>query len=348
VPETGKTSYVLPLRWTGPGPADELAAYLAGLAGLVDEVIVVDGSPVEVFEANARAFGESVRHIRPDPALRFANGKVNGVATGVRECRNEYVVIADDDVRYEAAELERVAGMLDRADLVRPQNYFWPWVWHALWDAPRSLLNRVWTGDHEFPRGDFPGTLAIRRSTFVGAGGYDGDTLFENLELMRTVLAAGGRILSPLDLYVARIPPSGRHFLSQRVRQAYDDRAMPVRALVFLGILPSALLLPGRARRFFLGTVALGSVAAAERGRRTAGGERYFPARTSLFAPAWVFERALCSWLALGSALRGGAKYGEGRLGRSANPTNRLRRRLALEERDEPPREVVSPPASRR
>ena len=38
-------SYVLPLRWTRPGPVQELAGYLRRVAAQVDEVIVVDGSP---------------------------------------------------------------------------------------------------------------------------------------------------------------------------------------------------------------------------------------------------------------------------------------------------------------
>ena len=120
-------------------------------------------------------------------------GKVNGVVTGVRECSHERVVIADDDVRYDAAALRRVVALLDEADLVRPQNYFDPLPWHARWDTARSLLNRVFTGDPAFPVGDFPGTLAVRRSAFLASGAYDGDALFENLELMRTIRAAGGR-----------------------------------------------------------------------------------------------------------------------------------------------------------
>jgi hypothetical protein len=102
------------------------------------------------------------------------------------------------------------------------------------------LLNRVFTGDPAFPVGDFPGTLAVRRDTFLRSGAYDGDALFENLELMRTIRAAGGTIVSPLDLYVARRPPDTAHFLSQRVRQAYDDFAIPARFVTFLALPPLA------------------------------------------------------------------------------------------------------------
>ena len=75
-------------------------------------------------------------------------------------------------------------------ELVRPQNYFAPLRWHARWDTARTLLNRVAGGV------DFPGTLAVRRSRSSQTDGYDGDVLFENLELIRTIEAAGGRVLA--------------------------------------------------------------------------------------------------------------------------------------------------------
>ena len=140
-------SYVLPLRWTEPGPIDELAAYLRSLAGEVDEILVVDGSPAPLFERHAAALRGVARHLPPHPDLDFPMGKVNGVLTGVRECSHERVVLADDDVRYDPAALRRAVELLDEADLVRPQNYFDELPWHARWDTARSLLNRVFTGD---------------------------------------------------------------------------------------------------------------------------------------------------------------------------------------------------------
>jgi hypothetical protein len=256
-------------------------------------------------------------------------GKVNGVVTGVRECGHERVVLADDDVRYEPAALRRTAELLDRADLVRPQNYFDELPWHARWDTARSLLNRVFTGDPAFPVGDFPGTLAVRRQTFLASGAYDGDALFENLELMRTVRAAGGTVLTPLDLYVARRPPSAAHFASQRVRQAYDDFALPARLGAFLAIGPLAAALAWRGRRRSLALAALGAIAIAETGRRRAGGAEWFPFSGSLLAPVWIAERSVCAWLAVGARLRGGVRYGDGRLRHSATPMRRLRRRYS-------------------
>jgi hypothetical protein len=321
-------SYLLPLRWTAPGPIEELSAYLAWIGQEVDEVMVIDGSPASLFERHAEALRGFARHLAPDSDLECEMGKVSGVLTGVRRSSQELLVIADDDVRYELPALRRTVQLLGDVDLVRPQNYFDELPWHARWDTARSLLNRVFTGDLGFPVGDFPGTLAFRRSTFVDSGAYDGDVLFENLELMRTIRAAGGAVSTPLDLYVARRPPSAAHFRSQRVRQAYDDFAIPARLAFFLALAPVVVWLAARRRRW-LGIGALATIAAAEAGRRRGGGARHFPLSGSLLAPAWIAERSLCSWIALGARLRGGVRYGSGRLKHSATPMRRLRRRYS-------------------
>jgi hypothetical protein len=310
-------TYVLPLR-SGPGcPSDELTAYLGWLAARID-VVVVDGSPPESFAANARRWGGlPIRHCRPDPAFAAANGKVTGVLTGLRLARHDRVVIADDDVRYGPADLARTVALLDDADLVRPQNYFSPVPWHAAWDTARTLLNRVLGGD-------YPGTLAVRRRLLLAAGGYDGNVLFENLELIRTVRAAGGRTVTPLDLFVARRPPTSHHFWSQRVRQAYDDFAQPWRLTIALAIVPAIGTAIARHDRF-AGAAALTAVAAtigtAEIGRYRAHGRTVFRASASLLAPVWLLERGVCSWLAVASRLsRGGCPYAGGIIRRAATP----------------------------
>ncbi len=322
-------SYVLPLRWGEAGPIEELSSYLRSIGEVADEILVVDGSPPGVFAEHAAALAGIARHLAPDPDLDFRMGKVNGVLSGVRECANELVVLADDDVRYPPSTLRRAVALLGEADLVRPQNYFEELPWHARWDTARSLLNRVFTGDPTFPVGDFPGTLVLRRSALLAVGGYDGDALFENLELMRTIHAAGGRVATPLDLYVPRLPPSAAHFRSQRVRQAYDDFAIPLRIGAFLALAPLVVhsARPGRHHRLVGG--ALTAILVAEIGRRRSGGTRYFPSSGSVLAPVWVAERSVCSWLALAAKLRGGVPYGEQRLQLSATSMRRLRHRHA-------------------
>jgi len=118
-----EASYVLPIAAATP-QLRELTGYLRRLSRQVDEVIVVDGSPPEVFQAHAAEWGSHVRHMAPQ--FRTTNGKVAGVLTGVHAARHDRVVIADDDVRYRAAELGRMLDLLDRHDVVRPQNHFHP------------------------------------------------------------------------------------------------------------------------------------------------------------------------------------------------------------------------------
>jgi hypothetical protein len=319
-------TYILPLRRAAPDLTHELRDYVAWLSQHV-EVLVVDGSEPPVFAAHAARWGHLVRHIAPDPDQRTANGKVGGVVTGVRHATHERLVIADDDVRYDLQALTRLGCMLDLADVVRPQNYFEPLPWHALWDTGRTLLNRVMGGD-------WPGTLGVRRSALLATGGYAGNVLFENLELVRTVRAAGGTEAVPLDLYVRRLPSSTRHFWSQRVRQAYDEFARPVRLAVSLALLPLALGLALRKQWNWLAAEVAGIVALAELGRRRAGGTQIFPFAAALLAPAWVLERAVCIWLALGSRLvYGGVRYRGGVLKHAATPMHVLKARHARAQR---------------
>ncbi|MEU5936571.1 glycosyltransferase [Micromonospora sp. NPDC047187] len=316
-------TYVLPLRWDSDTGLAELTDYLRWLGDRV-EVLVVDGSPPPLFARHAEAWRGLARHLPPDPSERGLNGKVLGVHTGVRAAGHEHVVIADDDVRYDESALAAVHRLLGRADLVRPQNYFDPLPWHAWWDTGRTLLNRALGTD-------YPGTLAVRRSTFLAMGGYDPDVLFENLELIRTVRGYGGTEAAPAWLYVRRLPPDAAHFRGQRVRQAYDDLAQPARLLTALAVLPAlAAAVASRRPRLLLGAAA-GVVALAETGRRRAGGTRVFPPATALAAPLWLLERGLCGWLAVGQRLLlGGVRYGDTRIRRAANPAPRNPRLPAI------------------
>jgi hypothetical protein len=314
-------SYVVPIRWRDGAQRGELAAYLARIGPCCAEVIVVDGSGPEVFAANAAAFAGHATHVAPKAGEDWLMGKVAGVRTGVELASHERVVIADDDVRYGPHALRRVAELLERHDLVRPQNHFDPLPWHARWDTARTLLNR------SFGR-DYPGTLAVRRSRMLAMGMYDGDVLFENLELIRTVRAHGGSVASPLDLYVARVPPSAGHFWGQRTRQAYDDFALPLRMALWLAVVP--LLLAAAAKRRAapaLGPAAV-AVAVAEAGRRRGCGREVFPATSSLLAPVWILERGVCAWLAVLQRLRfGGVRYGDSVIRTAAHSERQLRRR---------------------
>jgi glycosyl transferase family 21 len=296
-------SYVLPLR-AACVPTDEFIAYVNSLSRLA-EVILVDGSDESVFAAIDARFGAGIRHLAPDADLEgVANGKVRGVLAGLRVASHEAIVIADDDVRHTPESLSAMLSALAGADIVRPQNFFSPLPWHARVDTARTLINRM-TG------GDWPGTLGVRRSTLRQTGGYDGNVLFENLELVRTVVAGGGRFASLDSLFVRRLPPKTLHFWNQRVRQAYDEFARPFRLIVALSVMPAvlALVLSQRAVTA-LALLTVGPIVIAELGRRRSAGRQVFPLSASLCAPLWVVERATCAWLAVASrVIVGGIRY---------------------------------------
>lgn len=306
--------YVLPLRWDHDAELAEQTAYLRELADVID-VTVVDGSDATAFALHLETW-PFVRHVAPMVGGR--NGKARGAMTGIRLSRHEKLIIADDDVRYDRAALAAVLDRLGRSDFVRPQNVFSPAPWHARWDTGRSLLNRALGGD-------FSGTVALRRSA-LPARGYDTDVLFENLELERTVAAGGGRVDVASDLYVMRRPADVRRFWEQRVRQAYDDWAQPLRLLRELALLPAIASLvrarSGRGLAVFAGTV----VALAAVGRARAGGRAHFRATDCLWAVLWVLERSLTVWIAVLLRFRGGVRYRDGRIPRAATPLRTLRR----------------------
>ncbi|MFE7846572.1 glycosyltransferase [Microbacterium sp. NPDC057407] len=311
--------YVLPLRRHDREGEDELVRYLGDLVARVD-VTVVDGSERALFDALSDRLPVSVRHVRP--TVGGLNGKARGAMTGVRLARHDNVVIADDDVRYGPRSLEHAARLLADADFVRLQNAYSAHPWWARWDTARSLVGRAFGGD-------FGGTVAVRRSVLLRAGGYSTDVLFENLELERTIRLAGGRVVVAQDVLVPRIPPTLRHFVGQRVRQAYDDFAQPARLAVELALLPIAVTAIALRAWRVLGAVAAAAVAVAEVGRRRGAARGAIPASAAVWAPAWAAERAVTAWVAVVYRVRGGMPYAGRRIYAAATPQSLLRRRLA-------------------
>jgi hypothetical protein len=316
----GRLSYVLPLRSrSGDRGTEELTEYLGWLGGRVD-LVIVDGSDASSFLVHHDRWSRFATHVPPADDIGCANGKVRGVLTGLRLATEEVVVIADDDVRYDDDSLEGMGQLLAEADLVRPQNYFDPLPWHARWDTARILLNRA-------VGGDFPGTLGVRRSFLRSIGGYDGDVLFENLELIRTVTAGGGRVVEAPALFIRRRPPTFARFLEQRPRQAYDDWAQPLRFAFFLAAGPVIAAATARRPRGLV-LAAGAAILAAGLGRARHDGRDVFDRISPLLAPLWIGERAVLSWVALIRRLVGGCSYAGTVIRRAANPPRVLRRRL--------------------
>ena len=318
---SARISYVLPLR-SRPGDAgtEELTEYLEWLAKRAD-IVIVDGSDPSPFRKHHNEWSGFATHVPPAEDIRCANGKVRGVLTGLRLAAEEFVVIADDDVRYDDGSLDQMGRLLTEGDLVRPQNYFHPLPWHARWDTARIVLNRALGSD-------FPGTLGVRRSFLRSIGGYDGDVLFENLELIRTVAAAGGRVVDAPALFVRRRPPSLARFLEQRPRQAYDDWAQPLRFSLFLAAGPAIVATAARRPRGLV-LAAGAAILVAGLGRARHDGSEVFDRISPLLAPLWITERAFLAWVALTRRLVGsGCPYAGTFIRRAANPPRVLRRRI--------------------
>ncbi|WP_315093858.1 glycosyltransferase [uncultured Cellulomonas sp.] len=318
---TVRAEYVLPLRWVDDDELEDLTAYLEMLASQLP-VTVVDGSPEPLFAAHARRWQSSVRHVRPG-RWPGRNRKVAGVMTGVLLADADAVVVADDDVRWEVDQLRSAVALLECGDVVRVQNVFDPLPWHARWDTARSLVNRGVSAD-------YPGTLVVRRSTLLRAGGYDGDVLFENLELLRTVRAGGGTEVLADHVCVRRRPPTTARFWGQRVRQAYDSFAQPLRLLTEAAVLPLLLWSTAHRRPGPVLGASAGVTLLAWAGRRRHGGRAAFPASTVAWAPVWMLERGVCTWLAIALRLTGGVPYRHRRIVRAASSVRALRRRASL------------------
>jgi hypothetical protein len=241
---------------------------------------------------------------------------VNGVHTGVAAVTQEKIILADDDVRYRPDEINEIVRLLDRFEVVRPQNFLWPLPWWAKMESARMLINRA-----TLRTGDYPGTCAFRRSTFLRAGHYDGDVLFDNEEIIRHFAQKGACICYAIDFFVRKCPPRFRKWIEQRPRQAYEDFGLRLKTALFLSlpflIVSASLCFGVRGLAFSLAAAAGISVALALRGFLRGRARKIMKLSCCFFAPAWVLERSLSTYAALyWFVARGGYPFGEHLLSR--------------------------------
>jgi hypothetical protein len=334
-------------RVFGSAEAEGLGSYFESIRMALGEIIVVDGSPSDVFRRHHDMWSHFCRHEPVNRQFGFLNDKVNGIQTGVRLSRNNKIVLADDDIRYTTEDIEKIVIMLDDFEAVRPQNYFAfnnvasassRWVENhrraadattedhrqdvdattnarlgipARMEAARMLINRA-----TLRTADYPGTCAFRRDIFLRAGDYDGDVLFDNEELIRHLARFGAKICYANDFFIQKRPPLFRKWLEQRPRQAYEDFALRVKTLLFASI-PVALIAAGL--RFgiqsmivcLLGIFVVAFFLALL-GRARGVARRFFPFHVCLFAPLWVIERSVSTyWAFYWYVRRGGYPFGD-------------------------------------
>jgi hypothetical protein len=324
-------TYLLPIRRTvfAEGEARELREYLSILAKTGCEVIVVDGSPPDVFAQHHRIWADRSRHEPVDRRYKFLNDKVNGVHTGVALATNEKIILADDDIRYTKIDIEQICALLDEKDVVRPQNYIatdatlkHPHLnplpqgeedakrqvraipWWATMEAARMLINRA-----TLRAADYPGTCAFRKSTMLQSGGYDGDVLFDNEEIIRHFARHGARIAYANDFFIRKRPPTFRKWLEQRPRQAYEDFGLRFKTFLFAALLPVAVAFALFNPKWL--SIFLLSILIALRGWFRGAARKYFPVHVCFFAPLWILERMLSTyWAFYWLITRGGYPFG--------------------------------------
>ncbi len=293
-------SYLLPFRRTcfSVRESAELVSYFGTLAQAGCEILVIDGSPAEVFEQNTVAFVNTCRHVQVDRRFGYLNDKVNGVHTGIELATCEKIILADDDIRYTPDVLRAVCDLLDDYEVVRPQNFLRPLPWWARMESARMLINRA-----TLRAADYPGTCAFRRTTILQAGHYDGDVLFDNEEIIRHFAQDGCTIAYATDLFVRKRPPAFRKWMEQRPRQAYEDFGLRVKTGLFFALIPLMIL----AAVWFslLGFVACllalsaFSIFLAISGRARGGARDFFPLPCCFYAPLWILERTFSTYWAL-------------------------------------------------
>lgn len=275
------------------------------------EVLVVDGSPAEIFEQHHQHWSNFTRHVRPDARFKYLNGKVNGVHTGVELASSEFIILADDDIRYTASNVERMCELLAEYEVVRPQNFISPAPFWARLENARILINRG-----VLRAGDYPGTCGFRRSTMLRVGPYDGDVLFDNEEMIRHFAVEGATIKYAIDFSILKRPPVFRKWIEQRPRQAYEDFGMLLKTIVFMLVLPvlfATFALGGiRAGAVFAGLVSLVAITLCLKGLVRTRAFRVFSIFTPLFAPLWICERSVSVYWAIYWKVRyGGYPFGD-------------------------------------
>jgi Glycosyl transferase family 21 len=295
---TSRCTYLLTIRRVRfeKDEAENFSDYFRLLALAGCEVLVVDGSPHDVFAAHQEMWRDLCLHAPVDSRYQYLNGKVNGIHTGVAIAAHESIILADDDIRYTQDDVRRMIESLKVYEMVRPQNYLRPLPVWARTESARMLINRGWIAE-----GDYPGTLGVRRSAMLRVGHYDGDVLFDNEEIVRHFRVQGANICYARDFFILKRPSTFRKWIEQRPRQAYEDFVMRAKT-TFFACLPFALALSWlvagwRGAFAFVGLVVFGATFLAARGLRD-GATRFFPAWLCLYAPFWITERVISTYWA--------------------------------------------------
>jgi hypothetical protein len=283
------------------GDLHDLASYLSTISVAGCEVVLVDASASQIFENNRRVLRWVGRHLAVRPRYRSFAGGIDIVRTAADVSNCDKVIVADANVRYDTSTLENLCELLDKHEVVEPQDYFEPRPWWSGIEAGRMLLHR---GIEPVP--DHGVTFGFRKSAIRGLRGVD-IVSCSGEDPVRRLASQGAEIFSAPEVFVRRLPPALDDWLRERPKQAGDDFVMPVKTVFFFALLPmaAALAVTGglRVAGGYLSAIAAVSMVLAIRGR--SGAAIFFPLRACLCAPLWVLERSVSVYWALFRKLNG-------------------------------------------
>jgi hypothetical protein len=240
------------------GEIRSIAHYLSTLCLAECEVLIVDHS--ERFEQHRRVLRWVGRHV---------GGTLDVIQAAVELGTCEKVIVAAAESRYTAAEIESMCALLDRHEVVEPEEYVHPLPWWGGIDAARILVHRG--ADQALQRRS---TFAFRRSVFRD----------------HNVLLA----YKAKNVFVRREPPRLASWL--KVRR--HDRSVDLFFLAFLPLLVMVAVFGG----MWMATECAGLMAFAATGlavRGRAGAGKFFPPHACLYAPLWIAERSISVYWAL-------------------------------------------------
>jgi hypothetical protein len=296
-----RCSYVVVVEHGGePGDLRGLGNYLSSLGVAGCDVVVLDLSPRPRFELNGRILRWVGRHVAVRPVHCTPMGLLDRVSAASSEAACDKVIVASEDVRYTTEAIGRLCNLLEAHEVVEPQDYLDPLPWWGSIEAGRILLHR---GIESQP--DHGATFGFRRGAVRSMRGLGSGNAVD--DPVRRLEAAGAEIFAASDVFVRRQPGTLDEWIEERPRLANDDFSLPFKSAFFFSLMPLLLLiaLVGglQLAGVYAGLIAFSSVGLALNGRT--GASAFFPLRTCLFAPLWVFERSVSVYWALFRKIRG-------------------------------------------
>jgi hypothetical protein len=300
-PQDRRCSYVVLVRNAAASTAElrDLATYLSTLGVADCDVVVLDPSPRPELERNARILRWVGRHVALRPEHRAGSG-VDIVRAASEYAACEKVIVAAEDIRYTSTAVGQLCDLLEKHEVVEPQDYLDPMPWWGGIEAGRILIHRGLE-----PQPDHGATFGFRRSALRALHALSPATSPD--AQVRRLAAVGAEVYPATDVFVRREPGALGEWLSARPRFAGEDFELPMKTAFFFSLVPLLVLLAVvgglQLAGGYAGVIAFASMALAIRGR--AGASPFFPLRACLFAPLWVLERSLSVYWALLRKLRG-------------------------------------------